>query len=1100
MPNKRLSLILIALIATLLWGQTTIDFDDSSKWIGAGSLASYSSEHSYTDGVFSATGGPALRETSGTQDGFPKTFGNYAWRLRDNASVDWVITIASGGVSTFSLKIRRWDGSPSPNYNLEYSVDGESWHLVALINNASLDNSSDWKLFEGVIDSNMNNIRIRLKANGNTERIMVDDFTWTEYQSPTEPELLVIPPQLSGFTYFWGMGASDAQAFNLSGEHLNAAVQVSAPTSYEISLQPNSGFGNSLSLSPVAQLLAPTSIYVRLKANLSIGNYDETISINSGSITEQVMLFGAVLTPAVPAAPLALEATEITPNSFKANWLAVPGATNYRLDLYTLSSSNAANDLFFSEYIEGTSNNKALEIFNGTGATVNLGDYRVQLFNNGNSNVNSQLSLSGLLPDGEVYVLAHSAANQSITGVADYTQNGGVLGYNGDDAIALYKVSTDAYVDIFGVIGEQPAGGAWIAGNISTKDQTLVRKAEVSSGITVNPATFSTLGTEWLSFPVDTANYLGFHTFGSRGIHYVQQNLSVGAGTSYILSNLQPDTEYYYVVRAENAFGASDNSNIISVFTANLYTPTLPASHIEASIGTNSINLEWTPGNGARRVVIMNTSNYFSAPADGTDPTPNSSYQGYGQQVIYNGATEYSEGLPYNGVFVDNLQPETTYHFRIFEANGNGAESLYLSNTATGNPAFFTTLPEQFTGYYSGISGYGTALKADLHELIRTTHTTEYSYDALWTQLRYTDEDPDNSNNIIEIYTGWSVPKTHYGGGTTQWNREHTWSKSHGGFGESRPAGTDLHHLRPCDATVNSAKGNKDFDEGGTLYIDGSPYGSYSGNTGNFSSTYSWEPRDEDKGDVARMLMYMAVRYEATDTSFDLELVDSVNTSPTGQPYYGKLSTLLQWHNSDPVDARERQRNDRIYERQGNRNPFIDHPEFAQYLWTPVPLEASNISQSSFVANWSLPITGTAYYLQVSADSLFSGFLPGYDNYNAGTASFKMISGLNAGTTYYYRLRNFLGSGYSMYSPLGRVYIPSPEPVATTALISRYDNNISLLITPVSGAISYKIYAADEPGGVYTEITAQGIFSTNHTWLCPVGELPRRFYKVMAIR
>jgi endonuclease I len=84
---------------------------------------------------------------------------------------------------------------------------------------------------------------------------------------------------------------------------------------------------------------------------------------------------------------------------------------------------------------------------------------------------------------------------------------------------------------------------------------------------------------------------------------------------------------------------------------------------------------------------------------------------------------------------------------------------------------------------------------------------------------------------------------------------EHTWSKSHGDFGESRPAGTDLHHMRPCDATVNSAKGNKDFDEGGNEYIDASPYSGYSGATGNYTTSSTWEPRDEEKGDVARMIM-----------------------------------------------------------------------------------------------------------------------------------------------------------------------------------------------------------------------------------------------------
>ncbi len=214
--------------------------------------------------------------------------------------------------------------------------------------------------------------------------------------------------------------------------------------------------------------------------------------------------------------------------------------------------------------------------------------------------------------------------------------------------------------------------------------------------------------------------------------------------------------------------------------------------------------------------------------------------------------------------------------------------------------------------------------------MLRTTHHTQYTYNAATEQLKYTDEDSLNTANLIEIYTGWSVPKTHFGLDPTNWNREHTWSKSHGNFGDFPPAGTDLHHLRPCDATVNSAKGNRDFDNGGLPYTDGSPYPGYSGVTGCYSTANTWEPRTEDKGDVARMIFYMAVRYEGTDTDFDLELLDSV---PTTGPFYGKLSTLMLWHQQDPPDARERRRNERIYERQGNRNPFIDLPQFAHSVW-----------------------------------------------------------------------------------------------------------------------------------------------------------------------
>ncbi|MCK9333509.1 MAG: hypothetical protein M0Q19_10135, partial [Candidatus Cloacimonetes bacterium] len=96
--------ILSLLMVGMAWGQTTINFDDPAKWTeGSGSLTSYSSDHAYADGVFSATGGNALRNTTSVQDGYSGALGLYSWRLENKRTVDWRITIASGGVSTFSM-------------------------------------------------------------------------------------------------------------------------------------------------------------------------------------------------------------------------------------------------------------------------------------------------------------------------------------------------------------------------------------------------------------------------------------------------------------------------------------------------------------------------------------------------------------------------------------------------------------------------------------------------------------------------------------------------------------------------------------------------------------------------------------------------------------------------------------------------------------------------------------------------------------------------------------------------------------------------------------------------------------------------------------
>lgn len=231
------------------------------------------------------------------------------------------------------------------------------------------------------------------------------------------------------------------------------------------------------------------------------------------------------------------------------------------------------------------------------------------------------------------------------------------------------------------------------------------------------------------------------------------------------------------------------------------------------------------------------------------------------------------------------------------------------------NTAIIASIPP---GYYDGTEGLsGDDLKSILNDII--DNHTELSYSNVWDALRDTDEDPANPNNVILLYTGWSVSNSGY----PIWNREHTWAKSHGDFDNDPPCGTDVHHLRPTDVQVNSDRGNLDFD-----YSD-NPYPTI---PSCFYDNDSWEPRDEVKGDVARMIFYMATRYEGENGELDLIVVDEVNTSPN--PEHGKLSTLLEWNTLDPPSVFEETRNDRIYDNwQGNRNPFIDHPEFAEYIW-----------------------------------------------------------------------------------------------------------------------------------------------------------------------
>lgn len=175
--------------------------------------------------------------------------------------------------------------------------------------------------------------------------------------------------------------------------------------------------------------------------------------------------------------------------------------------------TDVCNELFFSEYVEGSSNNKYLEIYNGTGKAVDLSDYIIEVYMNGNSTPRYNEMLDGVLKNGEVIVIAHSMAT-IYNGAACVSS---VANFNGNDAIALVKIVGDEFkfVDIIGCIGEDP-GKEWVDKadkNLSTLDKTLIRKPSVRGGVTKNPEEgFPTLGTEWISYPIDTSKYLGRHT------------------------------------------------------------------------------------------------------------------------------------------------------------------------------------------------------------------------------------------------------------------------------------------------------------------------------------------------------------------------------------------------------------------------------------------------------------------------------------------------------------------------------------------------------------------------------------------------------------
>jgi len=272
-------------------------------------------------------------------------------------------------------------------------------------------------------------------------------------------------------------------------------------------------------------------------------------------------------------------------------------------------------------------------------------------------------------------------------------------------------------------------------------------------------------------------------------------------------------------------------------------------------------------------------------------------------------------------------------------------------------------------GYYDAAQGLtGDNLKTALHNIIKGHKEFPYSSSStdVWDILKEADRDPNNSAMVIGIYSNFSMDAAKEFDNNAGWNREHVWAKSRGDFGTSEGAGTDAHHLRAADISTNSARNNRNFDNAPNQYIDGS--GNYSGPTDSYTSNtdWVWEPRDEVKGDVARMIFYMATRYEGDSGEPDLELTETLLNNTDKSPIHGKMSVLLAWHLADPVSTAEQNRNDIVYGFQNNRNPFIDHPEYVCEIYTctaggnksPI-FTSSPVSSSTENIAYSYSITAT---------------------------------------------------------------------------------------------------------------------------------------------
>ena len=226
--------------------------------------------------------------------------------------------------------------------------------------------------------------------------------------------------------------------------------------------------------------------------------------------------------------------------------------------------------------------------------------------------------------------------------------------------------------------------------------------------------------------------------------------------------------------------------------------------------------------------------------------------------------------------------------------------------------------------YYSGNYEYdvldnysGDALYTQLQTLMRTTHKYISSYDDCHYKANRTDCENENGseNKLLLIYTSYTATQSQWNG----WNREHVWPKSLGGDTTSG-GGADLHHIRPSDAVVNSTRNNYKYGNtnGGTAKYGSNPA---SGCLGGYLGGGYFEPLDNVKGDVARICLYVYVRWGSAWGATSITKV------------FQSVDVLLEWCALDPVDTWEMGRNEVIQDIQGNRNVFIDYPELAWLMF-----------------------------------------------------------------------------------------------------------------------------------------------------------------------
>jgi endonuclease I/chitodextrinase len=398
-------------------------------------------------------------------------------------------------------------------------------------------------------------------------------------------------------------------------------------------------------------------------------------------------------------------------------------------------------------------------------------------------------------------------------------------------------------------------------------------------------------------------------------------------------------------------------------------------------------------------------------------------------------------------------------------------------------------------GYYSTATSKGYTLKTQLYNIIKGH--TDRGYDGLYTTYQTSDRDYyyENDGTVLDMYSEnpTGIDPYNYSSGTTErcgnyavegdcYNREHIIPQSV--FNQDSPMVSDAHSITPTDGKVNGLRSA--FPHGivasaSKTTLNGSKLGS-SGVSG-YSGTV-FEPIDEFKGDIARMYFYFATRYQNTVSGYGFDMFNNTSDQVFTTAF---LNMLLAWHAKDPVNAREIARNNAIYARQNNRNPYIDHPEYVQAIWNPTadttaPTAVTNLAVTGTTSttvslSWSAASDNVAV---TSYDIYMNGVLKTSVSSSNLTAT---ITGLTASTAYsFYIIAKDASVNSSPASNTANgtttIAVPDTEiPTAPTnlAVTGSSSSTVSLSWTASTdniGVTSYDVYVNSTFKSTVSGITA----------------------------